>query len=105
MLTRGQRMTITCRKAETGDLKSAMAVVAAALNDLERSPGFAGSSGVIDTSFAEWCLADDSSGLWVAEAEDRIVGFGFSWVAGHLWYLADLFVEPGWQSAGVGRML
>jgi GNAT superfamily N-acetyltransferase len=82
-----------------------MAVVAAALNDLEGRHGFEGISDEIDTSFAEFCLADNPSGLSVAEAGDRIVGFGFSWVAEHLWYLADLFVEPEWQSSGVGRML
>jgi GNAT superfamily N-acetyltransferase len=98
-------MTVICRNAEMEDLKPAMAVVAAALNDLERRHGFDGISGEIDTSFAECCLGDDPSGLWVAEEEGRLVGFGFSWVADHLWYLADLFVEPEWQSAGVGRML
>jgi GNAT superfamily N-acetyltransferase len=98
-------MTVICREAEKADLKAAMAVVAAALNDLERRHGFEGISEEIDTSFAESCLADDPSGLWVAEAGDRIVGFGFSWVAERLWYLADLFVEPRWQSSGVGRML
>jgi GNAT superfamily N-acetyltransferase len=98
-------MTVICRKAEVEDLKPAMAVVAAALNDLERRHGFEGVGGEIDTSFPAFCLADDPCGLWVAEEEGRIVGFGFSWVADHLWYLADLFVEPRWQSAGVGRML
>lgn len=35
----------------------------------------------------------------------RIVGFGGSLTRGDRWYLADLFVEDGEQSAGVGRRL
>jgi GNAT superfamily N-acetyltransferase len=82
-----------------------MAVVAAALNDLERRHGFDGISGEIDISFPAFSLADDPAGLWVAEEDGRIIGFAFSWRADRLWFLADLFVEPGRQVQGVGRML
>jgi hypothetical protein len=46
----GSEMTVICRNAEKPDLKPAMAVVAAALNDLEGRHGFEGISDEIDTS-------------------------------------------------------
>ncbi|MGH6854801.1 MAG: GNAT family N-acetyltransferase [Burkholderiales bacterium] len=82
-----------------------MEAVAESLNDLERRHGFDGIDGAIDTSFAEFCLRDDPAGLWIAEDGREIIGFGFSWYAGGLWYLADLFVRPRCQQSGVGRAL
>jgi GNAT superfamily N-acetyltransferase len=40
--------------------------------------------------------------LWVAEADGEIVGFALIWVCGDLWFLAELFVAPGYQGGGVG---
>jgi hypothetical protein len=41
----------------------------------------------------------------VAEADGEILGFAFSWVCGDLWFLAELFVAPGYQGAGIGNEL
>src|SRR5262249_44189847 len=48
---------------------------------------------------------EDGSGLWVAEADDGIAGFGFSWMCQKFWFLAQLFIKPGIQANGVGRTL
>jgi hypothetical protein len=40
-----------------------------------------------------------------SEEADQIRGFAFSWVAGELWFLAQLFVSPGQQGRGIGREL
>lgn len=98
-------MSVTYRPAGIKDLKPAMEVMREALNDLEIPHGFDGVSENIDTSFAEFSLATDPRGLWVAEDNNLIVGYGFSWLCGDLWFLADLFVHPKWQSKGVGRAL
>jgi len=57
------------------------------------------------TKFQSFSLKDDPDGLWVAEDADEILGFAFSWVCGHLWFLAELFVSPGHQGRGIGREL
>jgi GNAT superfamily N-acetyltransferase len=98
-------MTVAYRPARLDDLPFAMGVVKEALNSLEIPHGFEGITGDIGTDFIEFSLANDPSGLWVAEADGHIVGYAFSWVCGDLWFLADLFVQPEWQSKGVGRML
>ncbi len=98
-------MSVQYRPATLDDLQPAMEAVAESLNDLERRHEFDGITGPIDTGFAEFCLRDDPSGLWVAEDQDEIVGFGFSWCSDRLWYLADLFVRPRRQQGGVGAAL
>jgi acetyltransferase (GNAT) family protein len=55
--------------------------------------------------FQQFCLEEDPEGLWVAEDDDQIVGFAFSWVSDRLWFLAQLFVAPGQQGSGLGNDL
>ncbi len=42
---------------------------------------------------------------YVAEHDERIVGFGSSWTRGDDWFLASLFVRPEAQGSGVGPAL
>ena len=60
----------------------------------------------------EHLQSTDPDGFVVAEAQDpdadvgrRIVGFAAALRRERLWFLSMLFVEPGLQSAGVGRAL
>jgi GNAT superfamily N-acetyltransferase len=57
------------------------------------------------TAFPKFCLAQDPSGLWVAEDGDAILGFGFSWMTDKLWFLSQLFVRPETQAQGIGQAL
>jgi len=98
-------MSVLYRPATADDLQPAMEAVAESLNDLERRHGFDGVSGPIDTTFAAFSLRDDPTGLWVAEDNGEIVGFGFSWHSDRLWFLADLFVRPRLQQGGIGAGL
>src|SRR5262249_51249318 len=57
------------------------------------------------TAFPKFCLAQDPSGLWVAEDGDSIVGFGFSWMSEKFWCLSQLFVRPEARATGNGQAL
>ena len=98
-------MSPICRPARLDDLKPAMAIVVEAFNDVNRRHGTEDFVASMGTGFAAFSLNDDPAGLWVAEANSEIAGFGFSWTAERLWFLADLFVGPQWQASGVGRVL
>lgn len=47
----------------------------------------------------------DTGTLVVAESDGGLIGFGASLPRPDRWFLADLFVDPGTQSTGVGRRL
>ncbi len=53
--------------------------------------------------FPAFCLAEHPHGLWVAEAGDAVVGFGFSWMSQKFWCLAQLFVRPETQAKGAPK--
>jgi GNAT superfamily N-acetyltransferase len=98
-------MSILYRPAAEQDLEPAAQVVKEALNHLEHRFGFEGIEGNLEITFPRFCLAEDSAGLWIAEDDGEIIGFGFSWTAEALWFLAQLFVRPGRQSSGIGGEL
>jgi GNAT superfamily N-acetyltransferase len=50
-------------------------------------------------------LAQRAEGFWVAEQDDRVVGFSRSILQDGVRELTELFVLPGVQSGGVGREL
>ena len=57
------------------------------------------------TAFPQFCLAQDPSGLWVAQDGDTIVGFGFSWMTEKFWFFSQLFVRPETPAKGIGQAL
>ena len=98
-------MDITYRPAKLEDLEEAEQVVQQSANALRVSHGLRPSPAPPSTAFPKACLAQDPSGLWVAEDGDTIVGFGFSWMADKFWCLSQLFVRPETQAKGVGQAL
>ena len=98
-------MPVIYRPARTEDLQRAGELVVHSLNELCERHGFAPIATVRPPTFSQFSLRDDPNGLWVAEEADQIRGFAFSWVAGELWFLAQLFVSPGQQARGIGRQL
>ena len=98
-------MPLVYRPAREQDLKRAQELVVRSINDLTERHGFGTMAVVRPTKFQSFSLKDDPDGLWVAEDEDEILGFAFSWVCGDLWFLAELFVSPGHQGRGIGREL
>jgi GNAT superfamily N-acetyltransferase len=98
-------MNIIYRPARPDDLESAARVVQQAFNDLRVRHGLEPTVGLRAPLFQRFCLTEDQDGLWVAEVDNDIVGFGFSWMCQKFWFLAQLFIRPGTQASGVGRAL
>ena len=71
-------MDIRYRSAEPEDLEEAERVVQQAGNALRARHGRRPWPAPPPIAFPKFCLAQDPSGLWVAEAGDTILGFGFS---------------------------
>ena len=98
-------MDITYRPATPEDLPDAARVVQQSASALRVRHGVPPLPAPPPTAFPKACLAQDPSGLWVAQDGDTIVGFGFSWMADKLWCLSQLFVRPETQAKGVGQAL
>jgi GNAT superfamily N-acetyltransferase len=98
-------MDITYRPAKFEDLEDAERVAQQSGNALRVRHGLRPSPAPPSTAFPKFCLAQDPSGLWVAEDGDTIVGFGFSWMTEEFWFLSQLFVMPETQAKGIGQAL
>src|ERR671932_25830 len=98
-------MDIAYRPAKPEDLEPAVRIVQQAYNDLRVRHGLAATVGLRPPLFQQFCLAEDPTGLWVAEASGELVGCGFSWTRQSFWYLAQLFVRPDIQAKGIGQAL
>jgi ribosomal protein S18 acetylase RimI-like enzyme len=98
-------MPICIRPARNDDLEIAAALVQRSINDLWSRHGFEPSMPLRPPAFQAFCLSEDATGLWIAEDDEAIIGFGFSWTLADFWYLAQLFIEPGKQARGVGGEL
>jgi len=98
-------MEVTYRPAEPGDLEEALRVVQLAYNDLRVRHGLPGNIPLRAPIFQRFCLAQASDGMWIAEAEGRIVGYAFSWICEKFWFLSQLFVRPQTQIKGIGQHL
>jgi ribosomal protein S18 acetylase RimI-like enzyme len=98
------------RPAAASDLEPTYEVFVAAANELRARSGRAP---IDDTPqrrswaipFRRHALAHDPERFWVAEAEDRVVGFGIAMLRERLWYLAALHVLPEYQGRRVGHEL
>jgi GNAT superfamily N-acetyltransferase len=98
-------MDITYRPAKSEDLDPAARIVQQAYNDLRVRHGLAPTVSLRPPLFQAFCLAEDPDGLWVAEADEGIVGFGFGWMSQKFWFLSQLFIKPETQARGIGQAL
>jgi GNAT superfamily N-acetyltransferase len=99
---------IRFRPGQESDSQETLDVMRQASGDLHRSHGLPPSGGPAPAraiAFRAHALRHDPEGFWVAQAGDRIAGFGIATVREAGWYLAALHVLPEYQSAGVGREL
>lgn len=107
---------IVYRRAEQRDFKEITDMVRSAIDDLEKRHGFSDISPFASSRLPpvpaagpfpwyEFEMKEDREGFWVAELDGTIVGLSLSWVRGTLWYLAQLFVRPGYQGRAIGSSL
>lgn len=98
-------MSLVYRPARADDLAATDAIVVASINELTVRHGFGPMAATSPPNFQLFSLEDDPDGLWVAEDHGDIAGFAWSWVCGDIWFLAQLFVDPGRQGHGIGNTL
>jgi GNAT superfamily N-acetyltransferase len=98
-------MSIVFRQARADELQRAQELVVASINDMTERHGFGPMASVRPPDFQLFSMKDDPGGLWIAEDDGRLVGYAFSWICGDLWFLAELFVAPDRQGAGIGKGL
>jgi GNAT superfamily N-acetyltransferase len=98
-------MRAIIRPARAQELQTAEELVARSINDLTERHGFGRIATLRPADFQLFSFRDDPDGLWVAEADGELAGFAFSWVAGDLWFLSELFVSPAHQGSGIGNAL
>jgi ribosomal protein S18 acetylase RimI-like enzyme len=98
-------MSLIYRPARAQDLETTDALVVASINNLTERHGFGRMASPSPPAFQLFSLKDDPDGLWIAEDGGHIHGFGWSWVCGDLWFLAQLFVDPARQGLGIGNEL
>jgi GNAT superfamily N-acetyltransferase len=100
---------VDLRPARADDLPACLDIWHAALDDYGRRvgrPPMPRSFGQL-TLLAGQALATDPERFWVAvrSGHEQVVGFVSAIVRGPVWYLALLFVRPGYQAAGLGRAM
>ena len=98
-------VSIVFRHVRADELQRAQELVVGSINDITVRHGFGPMASVRSPDFQLFSLKDDPEGLWVAEDDGKLVGYGFSWICGDLWFLAELFVAPERQGAGLGKGL
>lgn len=102
--------TIDVRPMAIDDIDGVVAVVHAADDAAERAAGRTPEERTDEQqaffrSGMERFIERDPLGAWVAVTGDRVVGMAEAIRRGTFWGLSMLFVHPGHQSSGVGRML
>jgi GNAT superfamily N-acetyltransferase len=98
-------VAIQYRPARAEELQECQQLIVGSINDLCERHGFGKMASVRTPDFQLFSWKDDPGGLWTAEEDGRIVGSAFSWVAGRLWFLAELFIAPDRQGQRIGHQL
>src|ERR1700716_2350851 len=98
-------MPVVYRPARADELERAQELVVRSINDLTERHGFGPMATFRTPALQVFAPKDAPDGLGVAGADGEVVGFALSWVCGDLWFLAELFVAPGYQGRGVGNEL
>jgi GNAT superfamily N-acetyltransferase len=98
-------MDVNCRPARQEDLEPGVGIVVEAINGLRTRHGFELAMSAYPPTFQRHCLAEDPTGLWVAETREGLAGFAMSWMSQQFWFLAQLFVRPNLQVQGIGQAL
>lgn len=103
---------VLVREGTSADLRPAFEVFRRSLWDLLQRQGAVGADQDDDVDKARAVmgpfvdhLAEHAAEFWVAEGDEGLVGMARSLERGGVFQLTEFFVDPGAQSAGVGRSL
>lgn len=102
-----QRDDVRYRPAGLDDVAAEHAVFCAAIGELYRARSYPWS----EPPLADWAkgrahvLATDPERCWVAELDDRVVGYTGAIVRDGTWFFSSLFIDPAAQGRGIGRQL
>lgn len=101
---------IVYRLAREEDLETTYLLFRSATNDLLRQRNLplipvTATPPPRSMAFRKHAYLHDAARFWIAEIDDRPVGFGIATLREHLWYLAALHVLPECQGRGIGGEL
>ncbi|MGE3606025.1 MAG: hypothetical protein AB7H94_21845 [Lautropia sp.] len=94
-------MAIEPRRPRADELQAVQAHIARSINALCSRHGFGEPARARPAEFQAEAFAEDPEGFGVACEGDA----SFAWSSGRFWFLAELFVAPDRQAAGVGNRL
>jgi ribosomal protein S18 acetylase RimI-like enzyme len=103
-----KKKIIHYRRTKESDLLAAMQVIARSFDDLRKRNGMKPFKRKItepDPVMVHLQKSDPESTFVATDAKGKIIGYTQSQVRENEWYLAFLFVEPAYQSEGVGGKL
>lgn len=95
------------RPARAADLPAQYEVFRSAIGELFHRHSFSPPNPPLEAFVAQQghLLDHDAAHCFVAEEKGRVVAFSAAFARGKTWYLASLFVLPGFQGRGIGRSL
>jgi GNAT superfamily N-acetyltransferase len=95
------------RRATSADIEAEHAIFCRAEGRIVRARGYDWADPPLDrfSPGLRHLLANDPARCWVAEADDRVVGFTGAFVRDDTWFFSMLFIDPDFQGRHVGRDL
>jgi GNAT superfamily N-acetyltransferase len=102
-----QHADVRYRPALPGDGAAEHAVFCAAIGEVYRARNYSWS----EPPLADWTkgrahvLATDPERCWVADLDDRVVGYTGAIVRDGTWFFSSLFIDRAAQGRGIGRRL
>ncbi len=103
-----KKLKVTVRRTRESDLFECWQMIARTMNDLFKRSGkkpFKFTATTADPTMVHFRKVDPEASYVALNAKGAIVGFTQALIRGNEWYLAYLFIDPQYQSTGVGKKL
>jgi GNAT superfamily N-acetyltransferase len=98
---------VELRRANEGDLPAQEEIFRAAIGEVYEQRNLVAPTPPSQAFRAQHrhLLRHDGERCWVAEEDDRVVGYTAALARGEAWHLSALFIAPDRQGAGIGKSL
>ena len=103
-----KKLKVTVRRTRESDLFESYQLIARSMNDLFKKCGkkpFKFTATSADPTMVHFRKVDPEASYVALNAKGAIVGFTQALIRGNEWYLAYLYIDPKYQSTGVGKKL